>query len=198
MKGPARGSFLSPDAIVPLRMGLKISLADVIQFINHINARCVAAAFETCVQERIDDFECDCFADRACAESEHVCVVVFADHPGGEGIGAGSAADTFDLVGRHHDALARTAEHDAKIAVAAGDAPRRVGAAFGVGCALRCIGTDILDMVTPALHMRGNFLAQLDGGVVAGEDNTFFVHFGAFRDVDLFWVMNQTPFGVNT
>ena len=67
----------------------------------------------------------DLAADDSRAHRQHVGVVVLAAQACGDRVGGLDAANAADLVG--HDLLARAAaaEHDAALAVAARDGPRR-------------------------------------------------------------------------
>lgn len=85
---------------------------------DHRNSFCMPAALEFGDQERINDIERQPLTYDARAYREHVGVVVLSDHASGECVRAYAAANTLNLVGRHHDALTSATQDDAEMTVA--------------------------------------------------------------------------------
>ncbi len=105
------------------------------------------------------------------AKRQHVGVVVLTDHAGGKLIGTNATPDAFDLVGRHHDALPRAAHDDAKPTVAGGHTPRGGLAMHRIMRAFGCRRADIDHLPPKRGDMRGDHLAQRNGGVITGKND---------------------------
>ena len=133
--------------------------------------RAMTTALKFSRQKGLNDTERQTLPNHTRAKRQHVGVVVLADHASGKLIGTDATADAFDLVGRHHDALPRAAHDDAKAAVARGHTPR---GSFAMERIMRAFGgrrANIDHLPAKRSDMRGNRLAQLNGGVITGKND---------------------------
>src|SRR4051812_43132357 len=92
----------------------------------------VPAAFERSSQPRVDDRNRHLRADDTLADRDHVGVVVLATEAGGFFIEAIGAPHAFHAVGGHRFAVARAAEDDTALAVAACDGLSRGADEVGI------------------------------------------------------------------
>src|ERR1044072_3767159 len=100
---------------------LKVGNVSFASFVDFLDPRDVPPAFERRRQPDAHDGERLGFADGALAERQHVGVVV-RSVPDGDLFGPADAApDAADAVGHHRFAVARSAEDDAALELAAGD-----------------------------------------------------------------------------
>ena len=99
----------------------------------------VAAAFEGCLQEGLDDFACARFRQHARAERDHIQIVVLARQLGRVGIHNRRRANAVYLIGRDCHPDAGAAHEDAAIEPPAryafGDRPGEVGIVHGMSVA---------------------------------------------------------------
>ncbi len=132
-------------------------------------------AFEFGGQERVNDIEGKAKADHAGADGQHVGVIMLADHPGREGVHAHATAHAFDLIGRHHNALACTAQKNAKPILPRGNELSGLCTPFGIGRAFSGHGADVIHFPALRGHMVEDRPPQLNRGVITGEDEAFWL-----------------------
>jgi len=133
------------------------------------------ATFEFGGQERVNDIERETKADYSGTKREHIRVIMLADHAGGEGVHTHATAHTFDLIGRHHNALACAAEQNAKSILPCGNELSGLRTPFGIGCAFSGHGADVIHFPALRGHMVEDRTPQLNRGVITGEDDAFWL-----------------------
>jgi hypothetical protein len=152
---------------------------------NHIHPRPMPAAFEFGGQERVDNIEREAEAYHARTKRKHIGVIVLADHAGGEGVHTHATAYTFDLIGRHHNALTRTAEQNAKPILPCRDKACGLSTPFWIGRAFGRHRADVIHLPALRGHMVIDRAPQFYCGVITGQDEAH----GLGHRQDLFAVM---------
>ena len=137
------------------------------------------AAFKLGCQECVDDIEGEAKAYDAGADGQHIGVIMLADHAGREGVHTHATTYPFDLIGRHHNALAGPAQKNAELILASCDKVGGLGTAFGIGRAFRGHGPNVIDCPALGGHMVVNGTPQLNRGVVAGQHKAVWLGHGS-------------------
>lgn len=137
------------------------------------------AAFKLGCQECVDDIQGEAKAYDAGTDGQHIGVIVLADHAGREGVHTHATTYPFDLIGRHHNALAGPAQKNAELVLASCDKAGSFGTAFGIGRAFGRNGADIIHFPALGGNMVVNGTPQLNRGVVAGQHKAVWLGHGS-------------------
>ena len=105
----------------------------------------VATAFEARLAEGLQRTPRHALAGDAGAKDENVGVIVHARHPGSEAIGGERCPGAIDLIGRHGDAVAGTADQETEAGVG-DDPPRDRATKIRVIHRVQGIGAEIFDL----------------------------------------------------
>ncbi len=127
------------------------------------------ATFELGGQERVDNIEGKAKTYHARTKRQHIGVIMLADHAGGEGVHTHATAHAFDLIGRYHNALARTAEQNAKPILPCGNKSGGLCAPFWIGRAFGRHRADVIHLPALRGHMVIDSPPQFYRGVITGQ-----------------------------
>ena len=103
---------------------------------------------------------------------KHVGVIMGADHARGIGIRTDAAPYALDLIGGHHNALTSATQDNAKPAITRGNMPGCRLAMDGVISTFSGCGPNIDGVPAECLNVSGKGLAQRNGRVITGQDNS--------------------------
>src|SRR5712691_10024563 len=137
--------------------------------LDHLDAPEVTAAGKRRGQPDRDDFQGQVLGEHAFAERENVAIVVFAGQTRALEAPAKSAANAADFVGDHGFAVARAAENDAAVELAARDSFRRGANEQGIIYRLGAERAEVADFVAEAIQKQFDFFLVGEAGVVGGD-----------------------------
>jgi len=140
-----------------------------LQRLYHIHPRPMTAAFELGGQERVNDIRRETKANYPRTNGQHIGVIVLADHAGGEGVHTYATAYTFDLIGRHHNALTCAAEQNAKPILPCSDKACGLSTPFWIGRAFGRHEADVIHLPALRGHMVIDRAPQFYCGVITGQ-----------------------------
>lgn len=129
---------------------------------------------ELCGQECVHHLQCDDLTDHACADGEHVCIVVLTGQSCSGRIMAECAADAAYLICSDGNADAGGADDNTLLAFAGSDSFCSGAAEVGIITGIKAVCTEVFALNTLFFQMPDHLCLELKSTVIRSDCNHFF------------------------